>query len=66
MTYNDRALWLSVLLVGLNDVANGRDPGWIYTRDFAAVCHLADVSADRVKLVLRIDPEKFRRVRVGN
>lgn len=39
---SERALWLSTLLIGLSDVAQGRDRHWMYSRDFDLVCHLAE------------------------
>ncbi len=43
MAQHERILWLTVLHRGLQDAANGRDPAWLQSRNFARVCHLAGV-----------------------
>ena len=52
-------LWRAVLLSGLADVAKGRDPRWLRSRDFDQVCALAMVDPDAVRAAYRA--EGFRR-----
>ncbi len=49
---------LSVLLGGLRDAAEGKDPFWPWSRDFAEVCDLADLDAGRVLLTYEISKAK--------
>ena len=44
----DLHLWRAVLVAGLTDAAKGHDPGWIGSRDFVLVCHLAQVDPQAV------------------
>ena len=55
----DRTLWLAVLLQGLQDAARGREPNWIWTRDFAAVCHLARVDPGQVRVRFQVRADHF-------
>lgn len=48
MTNPDLHLWRAVLFMGLHDAAHGREVGWIGSRDFVAVCHLALVEPQAV------------------
>ena len=57
----DLALWRAVLHAGLMDAAKGHDPGWLGSRDFVAVCHLAQVDPEAVLRAYR--PERFQRLR---
>lgn len=55
-------LWRAVLMAGLEDAARGadeRDQAWLASRDFVAVCHLAQVDPDAVLRAYR--PERFRK-----
>lgn len=54
-------LWRAVLLLGLHDAAKGREAGWIGSRDFVKVCHLAQVDPQAVLRAYR--PERFQRFR---
>ena len=56
----DLALWRAVLFAGLMDAAKGHDPGWLGSRDFVAVCHLAQVEPEAVLRTYR--PERFHRM----
>ena len=55
----DLHLWRAVLVAGLHDAAKGDDPGWIGSRDFVQVCHLAQVEPQAVLRAYR--PERFQR-----
>jgi hypothetical protein len=46
-------LWRAVLVAGLTDTARGIDPGWIRSRDFVLVCHLAQIDPAAVLRVAR-------------
>lgn len=45
MHTGERRLWLSVLLEGMRDAVDGKDPFWPWSRDFRKVCDLADLDA---------------------
>lgn len=61
----ERALWLSVLLAGLNDAARGHGLAWLYTRDFRIVCHMAEVSPELVKVIFQRDHDRFANTTKG-
>ena len=44
----EAALWRAVLLAGLAD--EQKQPGWLGSRDFTAVCHLALVDPEAVEM----------------
>lgn len=44
-----RALWLSVLALGLADAKAGIGAGWLRSNDFVVVCHLAGVNPAHVR-----------------
>ena len=53
-------LWRAVLALGLRDAtAGGRAAFWIKSRDFVAVCHLAQVEPEAVRRSLARHPERF-------
>ncbi|MDB5659223.1 MAG: hypothetical protein JWS10_1838 [Cypionkella sp.] len=54
----ERRLWLSVLLGGLRDAAEGKDPFWPWSSNFAEVCDLADLHPGRVLLTYEISKAK--------
>ena len=56
----DLALWRAVLVAGLHDATKGHDPGWIGSRDFVAVCDLAQVEPQAVLRAYR--PDRFARM----
>ena len=59
----DLHLWRAVLVAGLHDAAKGatpQDAAWIGSRDFVAVCHLAQVDPQAVLRAYR--PERFQRL----
>ena len=43
MHTGERRLWLSVLLEGMRDAVEGKDPHWPWSHDFRKVCDLADL-----------------------
>jgi hypothetical protein len=43
MHAGERRLWLSVLLEGLRDAADGKDAYWPWSNDFRRVCDMADL-----------------------
>lgn len=50
----ERRLWLSVLLEGLREAAEGKDAFWPWTKDFQKVCDLADLDPMVVQTVFQI------------
>lgn len=61
----DLALWRAVLVAGLTDAAKGEKPqdaAWLRSRDFVAVCHLAQLEPEAV--LQAYSPERFTRVRM--
>lgn len=57
----DLHLWRAVLVHGLEDAARAktpRDAAWLGSRDFAVVCHLAQVEPEAVLRAYR--PERFQ------
>ena len=59
----DLALWRAVLVAGLHDAAKGaapQDQAWIGSRDFVAVCDLAQVEPQAVLRAYR--PDRFARM----
>ena len=50
----ERRLWLSVLLEGLREAAEGEDAFWPWSRDFRQVCDLADLDPVAVRTALEI------------
>lgn len=60
----ERRLWLSVLLEGLRASAEGADPFWPWSQDFAEVCDLADLDPRLVRLTYEISKAKGWRFKV--
>ncbi|WP_071469665.1 hypothetical protein [Roseinatronobacter thiooxidans] len=56
----DLALWRAVLVAGLHDAAKGIDEAWLGSRDFMAVCDLAQVEPQAVLRAYR--PDRFARM----
>ena len=56
----DILLWQTVLTIGLHDVANGRDPDWLHSDDFALVCSMAGLEPSAVRT--RFSIEQFRKM----
>ena len=55
-------LWRAVLAAGLHDAAKGdkpQDAAWLRSRDFVAVCALAQVEPEAVLRAYR--PERFQK-----
>jgi hypothetical protein len=60
--YPELELWRSVLLLGLRDAARPatpQDARWPMTRDFVAVCHLAQMDPEAVRRAMARHPERF-------
>ena len=56
----DLHLWRAVLVAGLDDAAKAKTPqdvAWLRSRDFVAVCHLAQV--DPAAVLRSYRPERF-------
>lgn len=57
----DLHLWRAVLVAGLDDAAKAKTPqdvAWLRSRDFVAVCHLAQVDPQAV--LRSYAPERFQ------
>lgn len=55
-------LWRAVLVQALRDAgraATPQDARWPMTRDFVAVCHLAQVDPEAVRRAMARHPERF-------
>ena len=55
-------LWRTVLVLALRDAARAvtpQDARWPMTRDFVAVCYLAQVEPEAVRRAMARHPERF-------
>ena len=45
----ERALWLSVINIGLRDAKKGRDENWVWSKDFDRICMMVSLSPSAVR-----------------